>query len=448
LDPVDFGIVAVGTIVIYYANSFTNFGFNNALVQRESINERQIDSVFTIDILISIVLTLITLIFAADIAAFFGIPESESVIKVLSSFFILTTFYQMPDTLLRKTIQFKQLSLIKIIQTLAGSILTLVMAIIGFKYWSLVLGNLLAYSLATGMLLYIVDWKPRINYSHSQMKDIYNFSFWNLFRGQVFYINKYLPQFFIGKYQGADPLGNFEKAYSISTMPQEGIGAAINSVMFSSFSRIQKDKSMLQSTFSRILTIEAVILFPLLLGLYAISPYFIIVVLGEKWHGAILPLQIFCLSGIFSGLDGVSASLNVAVGDYKGHTMRRAYSVLLLIILCTMFIRWGVLGICLAYLLSSIVRLIISMQLSFQHTGIVLKNTFFETSPYILANLIMLFVVMSAGKNIFPAFNIQNMMALIFIGAAVYCCCIFALNFMYHRNVFYPLVISPEHSKR
>ena len=153
LDPKDFGIMGISTMIVFYANSITNFGFNLALIQRKEINDRHINSVFTVNILISLVLMMGVISLSSPIAKFFLVPELENVLLVLSWVFVMTSFYQLPLTLMKREINFKKVAMIELCCGVVQSLVTLTLALLGFKYWSLVVGLMTSYVFGVILLL-------------------------------------------------------------------------------------------------------------------------------------------------------------------------------------------------------------------------------------------------------------------------------------------------------
>ena len=274
LDPKDFGIMAIGLIVINYSNTITNFGFNNALVQKDNIENSHINSVFSIDLTISVILTFFTFFFALQIATFFNIPECALMFKVLASIYILTTLEGIPRVILRRSIDFSIISKVDIAGNLCNGVLVVVLALMNYGYWSLLIGKLASMSLVAIVLFIKVDWIPKFQYDHSKMKAIYHFGVWNFFRAQIYYINKYIIQVVIGKMLGVVQLGFFEKAFGFSQTPLNSIGLSINSVMFSTFSRYQNDQNELNRWFLNMVIIQTILIMPLLLGLFAVASHF------------------------------------------------------------------------------------------------------------------------------------------------------------------------------
>lgn len=173
LDPKDFGIMGIATMIVFYANSITNFGFNRALIHKEKINESHINTIFTIDIAISLFLTLATVLFSSRIADFFKTPELTHVILSLSCVFLLTSFYYIPVTILKRRLDFKKVAIIELYRGVVQSCLTLILALLGLKYWALVIGLLASQISGLFYVFSKVEWRPRIRYDHGALKEIF-----------------------------------------------------------------------------------------------------------------------------------------------------------------------------------------------------------------------------------------------------------------------------------
>jgi teichuronic acid exporter len=138
LSPEDFGIMGIASIIIFYSDSFSSFGFSTVLIQKENISREHVNTVFTINLSISICLLLLTCILSKTAAIFFNVPELRTVFPVMSFIFIITTFYTIPETLLRRDMHFKSISKIEYIKGTSQSLIALLLAWLSFQYWSLV----------------------------------------------------------------------------------------------------------------------------------------------------------------------------------------------------------------------------------------------------------------------------------------------------------------------
>lgn len=422
--------MGIATMMIFYANSLTNFGFNNALIQKKEINEKHISSVFTIDIIISLILTIGIIFLSHHIAVFFHMPELTNVLLVLSPIFIITSFYQMPITLMKRDVNFRVTSLTEFYQGIIQSVVTLVLAFLGYRYWSLVIGFVVSYTLGTLYIIFKVKWKPEIKYVHEAMKDIFNFGMWNFMRAQMYYISGYADKFIVGKFLGAAFLGLYEKAYSIVAMQKESFSMPFNAVMFSSFSRIQsKDNDQIKQHFKKALSISAVICFAVNMGLFLLGTHFVMVLLGSKWEPMISSLKIFSIAFVFIPLNGLIASLNIGMGSYKEQAIREGVCSILLIIVCLLVVQNGIEYIAFGFLFTSFLQFILTFQLTKKDINIGWLGMAESLRPAIISSLIMASMILFSKKFFLHETNAVNFIMLLGIGCSSYILAILVPNY-------------------
>src|SRR5271167_301942 len=75
LGPKDFGLVGMVTAFTGVLTLFRDFGLSSAAIQRPTVTEAQISTLFWINILLGALLGLVTLAMAPAIAAFYHEPE-------------------------------------------------------------------------------------------------------------------------------------------------------------------------------------------------------------------------------------------------------------------------------------------------------------------------------------------------------------------------------------
>lgn len=424
LVPEDFGILAIAMITVNYANLITNFGFNEALIQKRIKDEKIINSIFTADLFISILLVVIILSTSGYIAIFFKSPESENAIRVLSLIFIITTFYGIARAILRRDLDFKTVSIMDITLTIATSIVTLILAMNHFQYWSLIYGQLIPHLIITIIICIKIKWIPALYYSHSSMKKIYNFGVWNFFKTSIEYVTQYIDRLIIGRYLGTVSLGIYDKSMNIAKMPIE-FTSSINSVMFSSFSRDKEYNHELQNKFKKTLSVISLINMPIYFGLIAIAPYFVYALLGNKWAPMLATFHIILIACIFRSFGGLIASLNVAVGKYKIHALLNLLSSAILILSCFALVRFGMNGVSASYLLYCIIVVFLTMSLAISKINISWKTVISSILPGLIGSLIMFIIIKAVSYYSLAEYTLLNTFILIGAGIITYVACIF-----------------------
>src|SRR5271167_2293392 len=84
LGPKDFGLVGMVTAFTGVLTLFRDFGLSSAAVQRKSVTDEQISTLFWINILVGLFLTLLAVAMAPAIARFYHEPRLFDVTVVLA----------------------------------------------------------------------------------------------------------------------------------------------------------------------------------------------------------------------------------------------------------------------------------------------------------------------------------------------------------------------------
>lgn len=448
LDPRDFGIMGIATMVIMYADNITSLGFNRALVHKKDINEKHINSVFTLNLTISICLTLLIVLLSSRIAGFFNILELGNVLLSLSCVFIISSFYQMPLTLMKRRMNFKVVALTDLFRGILQSLATLILTLLDFGYWALVIGFIISNIFGVIYIYIRVRWVPKIKYDHAAMKYIFNFGLWNFIRVQTLQINEHADKFIIGKFLGPVLLGFYEKAFSTVAMQKSSFMMQINSVMFSSFSRLQSETNdKMKKYLKKTISITSLVTFPINMGLVALGTHFVLVLLGDKWQPMIIPLKIFAIAFVFNNLTGLCASLNIGTGNYVKQTVREGACNILLICVCLLAVNYGIKFVALGVLLVYVLTFFMTFQLTRKNIHMNWAELIESILPATIGSLGMLAVVVLLKKTYFIEVNAANFILLSVIGGVTYLALIFSPKYQvleeyrtsginYIKNVF------------
>lgn len=420
LMPKDFGILAIAMMLIGYANIFTNFGFNQAIVQKRIVDKKTLNSIFTFDFTISSLIAATFFFTSGFLADFFKTPECAKAIKVLCTVFFITSFYGLPHAILRRDMNFRAVTLLEISSSLLMSLVTLVLAIKGLGYWALVYGQLMPLLIIAVLLCIKASWMPIFYYNNSLMKQVYNFGVWSFLRAQLTFISQHVDKFATGRWLGAISLGFYDKSISIANVPNDSLLMNINTVMFSSFSRIQKSKTDLKEQFKKSLTLTAIIIFPIYTGLIVVAPHFVHVLLGEKWSPMILPFQIILIGFIFRSFSGLISSLNVGMGKYKNHTLMLIISTALFTMMCFLLLPLKLGGIAISFVIFCITTFILTISISISNIGLAWKDIINSMITCIAASLIMLLIVGLLSYYYLKTYTMLNLICLSMIGATIY----------------------------
>jgi O-antigen/teichoic acid export membrane protein len=419
LDPKDFGIISIATLMIYYANIFTSFGLNEALVQKKEISINHVNTAFTINLVISVILAILLYLTSSYVSNLFRSPESRDVLRILCVMLIGSTFYDISLSLLRRKINFKIIAISDIFKDLTASGITISLAVLGYKYWALVWGILIPQIIASCYLLIKSGWSPKIYCEFVALKELIGFSTLTFIRNQMSYIVSRFDRVIIGRNYNPTILGIYEKAKSLSQIPSEGIAANINAVLFPSFSRNQDRQEQLLGLLTKGVLIISTICIPIYIGLFTLAPYFIPILFGSKWMDIIPPFKILCIGSIFSSINGVFNAFSVGVGDYRKITLRAVISTLLFFALLIIFRKDGINIISLCWVIFSLLQCLLNYDLVRKRIEFQLKVLLKYIWPGICCSILMI-MNLQITLLTFNKVTLLNLLVLIIVGSISY----------------------------
>src|SRR5690625_991782 len=146
LAPEAFGVITTVTMIISFTEMFTDSGFQKYLVQHEFKDDTEkrtnANVAFWTNFSLAIFLWGIIALFNEQIAVFVGNPGLGIVIIVACVQLPLTSFSSIQMALYRRDFDFKTLFIVRVIGIFIPLVVTIPLALLGFDYWSLIIGNI------------------------------------------------------------------------------------------------------------------------------------------------------------------------------------------------------------------------------------------------------------------------------------------------------------------
>ncbi|MEK3888432.1 lipopolysaccharide biosynthesis protein [Bacillus sp. FSL K6-3431] len=316
LAPEAFGVIATITMIISFADMFTDAGFQKYLVQHEfkSDKEKYLNAnvAFWTNFALSLFLWGIIALFNEQISIMVGNPGLGIVIIIACIQLPLTSFSSIQMALFRREFDFKTLFIVRVISIMIPFLVTIPLALLGFSYWSLIIG-MICMQLFNALILTLKSkWKPKLFYNVKILKEMLSFSIWSLVEAVSIWLTAWVDAFIIGYYLNEYYLG----IYKTSTIMVNSLLALITGatvpVLFSALSRLQNDESKFKSLFFKFQRLVSVFVFPLGVGIFLFSDLATQVMLGSQWGEA---------SGVI-GIWALTSAIMIVFGHYCSEVYR------------------------------------------------------------------------------------------------------------------------------
>jgi teichuronic acid exporter len=295
LSPQDYGLLGMAFVFITYLAAINELGLGAALIQRKTLDDRMIRQIFGFLLILNIGLFLLCYFLAPIISSFFDEKRLVSIIRLLATQFILSSFVIIPESLIDRDMLFRQKSVVDLVAAMSGSLTTLVLAFAGWGVWSLVWGTLTLNIFRTSGLNVV---KPCIfmpSFSLNKIRQAISFGGYVTLTRILWMFYSQSDILIVGKLLGKQLLGFYSIAMTLASLPMEKVSGLINQVAFPAFATIQGDTQQAAKHLLKAVRVMSLIAFPVLWGISSVAPPLVQVLIGKSWDVAIVPLQIISL---------------------------------------------------------------------------------------------------------------------------------------------------------
>lgn len=169
LTPEAFGVVTTLTMIIAFAEIFTDAGFQRYIIQHEfesdEDKDKSINVAFWSNLIMSLLLWGLIAIFAEPLATLVGNPGLGIVLVVACASIPLEAFSSIQMAVFKRSLDFKSLFYRRLVAVAIPLFITIPLALWLRSYWALVFGTI-AVNLSNAIILTLQSpWKPRFYYS-------------------------------------------------------------------------------------------------------------------------------------------------------------------------------------------------------------------------------------------------------------------------------------------
>lgn len=316
LVPETFGIVATITMVISFAEVFTDAGFQKYIIQHEFKDEEELDRstdvAFWTNLIISVVACFVIFFFRHQIAELVGSPGLGNSISIASVLIIIAAFSSIQMARYKRSFDFRTLFFARIGTSLIPLIVTLPLAVVLRNYWALLIGQFSSQLFNAVALTIKSRWRPRLRYSFRLLKEMFSFSLWTLLESISIWLTSYIGTFIVGSHLNDYYLGLYKTSMSTVNAYMAIVTAAITPVLFSALSRYQKDEEKFRDTYYSFQRMTAVLIIPMGMGIFVFRDFVTRILLGANWMEA---------SG-FIGLWGVTSAFAIVYSHFASEVYR------------------------------------------------------------------------------------------------------------------------------
>jgi O-antigen/teichoic acid export membrane protein len=374
LAPKDFGLVGMVTAFTGVLGLFRDFGLSSAAIQRDTVTDEQLSTLFWINILVGFLLAVSALGMAPAIAAFYHEPRLIGVTASLATAFLFNAAGVQHGAILQRQMRFTTLSLINTIALVLSTGAAIAAAMLGFGYWSLVVMAVIFPLITTIGNWLTTGWTPGMPRKKSGVRSMMRFGSTVTLNGLIWYVATNFDKVLLGRYWGVDALGLYGRAYQLINIPTENINSAAGEVAFAALSRVQNDSVRLKNYFLKGYMLVLAMTLPVAIGCALFADDLISVVLGAKWQNAAPIFRLLAPTVLGFAIGNPLAWLLFSTGRVGRSTLMSLASSPIMILAYVLALPYGPKGVAAAYSTGMMIWILPAIAWAVHGTGITFKD--------------------------------------------------------------------------
>ena len=314
LSVTDFGIFAIGLMIVGIGETVFRMGLGPSLVQLDELRDEHIDVAWTCNLALALLSTTLlatgTIFFVID-------PATQLATLVMLTSVLLNSVMSPGLLLLQRNMQTRDFVTIATVRVLVRYLGAVVAAIWIRNYWALIIGFVGGFAVEVAMTYAVARRAPRLLWRHSVFVELFRFARWFHLKNIVRWGSQYLDSVAVGALLGVPALGLYNRALNLAALPNQQAQLLGFRVFFPMFASAQKQPERLARLVGHALNVLLLTTVPVLLIMMLHGKLLIGIVLGEQWSAADSLLGLLALGLVVRSINDLHGTALRAVGESR-----------------------------------------------------------------------------------------------------------------------------------
>lgn len=415
----DFGVMAICFVVIELFRQVSVESIGIALTAKKDASDKDYNASFLLNLCIGFVSAGLLFLCAPLIADFLNNNDITNAMQMVSILLLTAGLSRTHETWLSRHMKFKSLALRSLISIIAGGVIGIVMAVQGWGLTALIAQQLITSVVGVIFLWGTTAWRPSFRTDKKSITDLLFSAKHIMLTGLANFANGQSDTFFAAYYLGPVATGVYNAAKRITFALNALVSTALGKVSLPVFAVIQKNPETLKISFLKAVAYTTLLTAPFYAGIIALSPDFVLILLGESWADVAPVLAVLTVAAYLTTIGQYNQNIFLVSGKSHWQTLLSSTYGISNIILFILVARYGLLALACAFTLRAIVLYPLSAGGALYLLKIPVWQYLRQIMPSILAASCMGGAVFFAGENM-DFGTIARLAILVPFGVVVY----------------------------
>jgi O-antigen/teichoic acid export membrane protein len=316
LGPEQYGIFAIGAVVVSFSNFFADVGIAYGLIQKKTVANTDLRFITTWQFIIGSLVSLTVVLASGPIAAFFGESRAGDVVQALAIICLINALAAPSLNMLKRNMDFKSLQIAQLLAYVVGYVIIGVpLAMMGWQAWALVIAWLVQSVVMLAMLYAYVRHPLRPLLWFADASSLMKYGLTVLTTNLINWLINNVDRVIVGRVFTSKEIGLYATSYNMLYNPTSSLLGTLQPVFFSASSRLSDDKPRIAAGYKTLVGCITLFVLPAFVGLAVVSHTFALALYGQAWATLGSTLQPLALAMPLFLLWGMTTPLLWTGGD-------------------------------------------------------------------------------------------------------------------------------------
>ena len=300
LSPEDYSVVGIISIFFAFCTVLITGGLNTALIQKKDADIEDYSTVLHVSMLLAGVLFVLMYFAAPWIADLYDKDILVPAIRIMSLTFFINAFTSVLGAYVSSNLQFKKSFFASLIGSVVSAAVGIGMAMNGFGPWALIAQQMTNAACNAATLYYMARLRFVLRISWDRFKQLFGYGSKIFVTSLISVAYDQINPLIIGlKFTTAD-LAYYTKGRSFPGLINSSVNDTLSAVLFPVLAKVQDNMDDVLGVTRRYIKISSYIIFPAMVGFFAVAESFVLGVLTEKWLPIVPYIRIFSFTYMFN----------------------------------------------------------------------------------------------------------------------------------------------------
>ena len=418
LEAHEFGVVAISVLALELTRDLMHAGLPDYLVREKVWHDDVANSAFTFQLLAGVALGAVMLAAGMLVSALIS-ADIGLALMAMSGVYLIEAAGSVSNARLRHDMNFRAIGMAQI----AGAAATMGIAVLALQaeagFLALIYCRLGAGLVSTAISLACSPWTPRLTTNLAPLRPLLSYAVNIISTKLVSILNVKATDIIIGLLGGPALLGAYQLASRLLNFVLQTVLSPIQTVCLSVFAK-QSAPGQLQTSVQNALSMLALAVFPIAVGLAVVAPEVVGIIFGPGWHALALPMAILMLACLPASINYLLYPVLVKVD--RADLAVRFVSVLTVtgIVLTLITAPFGLVAVAAAFTARTLIGSAISLRMLRRELGLEIKALLATLAVPAAGCVAIVLTAVALRSQVQVLPELQRLMVLALAGASAY----------------------------